>query len=152
MTTTAMAAGQGRAEEGQGAVRLAICAAGVPAVEMACRIDQGMSVLEWSNIQANWELDIGGAMGGDGGDKVGEAEDVLGTIASSGGSGGTLGSARGERQRRLPKPPPPPLPASRASLAKDAMARLLLSLSQLLSIGVSKLILTSLNFLELVLP
>ena len=101
MTTTAMAAGQGRAEEGQGAVRPVICAAGVPTAEMACGVDPGASVLEGregSNILANWTTDIGVAVDGGGGNKVGEVEDVLGTIAGDGGSSGAITSARGGRQ------------------------------------------------------
>ncbi len=68
--------------------------------------------------------------------RPGEVEDVLGTIA--GGGGGCVGgshavaSSWGKQQKQLPKPLPPPLPASQASLARDTMARLLLSSFQLL--------------------
>ncbi len=84
--TTAMAAGQSGAEEGQGAGRPAICAAGVPAAEMACRVDLGTSVLEGSNVHKNWAMDFGGMVGGGGGNKAGEVEDVLGAIVSGGGA------------------------------------------------------------------
>ncbi len=57
---TAMVAGQSGVEESQGTVGPAICTAGVPAVEMACRVDLGTSVLEGSNIQKNWATDFGG--------------------------------------------------------------------------------------------
>jgi hypothetical protein len=40
-----------------------VCAAGVPAAEMACRVDPGMSVLEGSAIQENWATDFGGVVG-----------------------------------------------------------------------------------------
>jgi hypothetical protein len=43
---TATAAGCSGVEEGQGTVGPAICIDGVPAVEMACRVNPGMSVLE----------------------------------------------------------------------------------------------------------
>jgi hypothetical protein len=81
----AMAAGQSRVEEGQGTVGLAIYAAGVPAAEMACGVDPDTSVLERSNILSNWATDIGNKVSGGGGDKTGEAEDILGTIVGSGG-------------------------------------------------------------------
>jgi hypothetical protein len=61
---TAMVAGRSRAEEGQGTVGPAICAAGVPTAEMACRVDLGTSVLEGSNVQENWSTDFGGMVGG----------------------------------------------------------------------------------------
>jgi hypothetical protein len=135
-----MAAGQSRAEEGQGAVGPMICAAGVSAAEMACGVDPGTSVLEGSNIQENWATDFGGAVGGGGGNKAGEAEDVLDAISSGGGSSRSNASARGGQQWQLPKPLPPPL--------------VRMSLSSLLSssVGVSKPIIISLNFVVLVLP
>jgi hypothetical protein len=52
-TTTLTMEGQSGAEEGQGAVGPAICTAGVPAAEMACRMDLGMSILEGSSVLAN---------------------------------------------------------------------------------------------------
>ncbi len=61
-------------EEGQGAVGPAICAADVPAAEMACRVDPGTSVLEGSNILANWAMDISGAVDRGSSNKAGEAE------------------------------------------------------------------------------
>jgi hypothetical protein len=76
--TTAMAVGQSRVEEGQGAAGPAICTTHVPAAEMACGVDPGTSVLEGSNIQENWATDFGGLVGGGGGDKAGvEAETSL---------------------------------------------------------------------------
>jgi hypothetical protein len=93
-----MAASQSGVEEGQGTVGTAICAAGVPAAEMACGVDPGMSVLEGSNVQKNWATDFGGVVGGGGGDKAGEAEDVLSTIASGGGSSSSIATAQGGRQ------------------------------------------------------
>jgi hypothetical protein len=99
MTTTATAADQSRAEEGQGTVGPAICAAGVPAAEMACGLDPGTSVLEGSNILANWATDIGNAGGRGGGNKAREAEEVPGAITSGEGGGSAVASARGRRQR-----------------------------------------------------
>ncbi len=93
-----MAVGRSGAEEGQGAVGPAICAAGVPAVEMACGVDLGTSILEGSDVQKNWASDFGGVVGGGGGDEAGEAEDVLGAIASGGGSSGSITTAQGGRQ------------------------------------------------------
>jgi hypothetical protein len=61
---TAMVVGRSGAEEGQGAVGSAICAAGKPASEMACGVDQGMSILEGSNVQNLWAMDFGGVVGG----------------------------------------------------------------------------------------
>ncbi len=61
---TAMGVGQSRAEKGQGAVRPAICTTGVPAVEMACRVELGTSVLEGSDVQENWVTDFGGVARG----------------------------------------------------------------------------------------
>jgi hypothetical protein len=124
-----MAAGRSRAEEGQGTVGPVICtaAAGVPAAEMVCGVDPGTSVLEGSNVQENWAMDFGGMVGWGSGNEAGEAEDVLGAITGSGGSSGFIASARGGWQWQLPKPLPPPLPASQASLAREAMARMLLS-------------------------
>ena len=139
-------------EEVQGSVGPAICAASVPAAEMACRVDPDTSVLEGSNVLANWATDIGGTVGRGGDKKMGKAEDVLGAIAGGGGSDGAVMSARGQRQRQLHEPPPQPSPMWWASLARDTMARLPLSLSPSLLVGVSKLKLTSLNFLVLVLP
>jgi hypothetical protein len=126
-------------EEGQGAVGPAICAAGVPAAEMACRVDLGTSILEGSKVLANWAIDIGGVAGGGGSNKVGAAEDVCSAITGSRGSGGAIPSAWGREQQQSPKPPPLLLPVSRASLARDAIARL--SLPSLLSslVGVSNL-------------
>ncbi len=100
MTTTAMVVGQCRAEEGQGTVQPVICTAGVPAAEMACGMDPGMSVLEGSSVLTNWATDISGMVGLGSGDKAGEAEEVLGTIAGSGGGGGAVASAWGGRQRQ----------------------------------------------------
>jgi hypothetical protein len=93
MTTTSTVAGQSRVEEGQGAVGPVICTAGVPAVQMACGVDPGMSILEGSNILANWAMDISGALGGGGGNNAVEADDILGTIAGSWDGGDTVVSA-----------------------------------------------------------
>ncbi len=98
---------------------------------------------EGSKVLANWATDIGGAVGGGVGNKAVEVEDILGAIAGSGGGGGTVASTLGSWQRQSPKPPPLPLPALWASVARDAMVRLSLSLSPSLSVGVSKLILTT---------
>ncbi len=95
MTLTVTAAGRSGAEEGQGAVGPAICADGVPAVEMACGVDPGMSVLEGSDVLANWATDIGGAVGAGSGYEAGEVEDILGAITG----GGAVVSAQGRRQR-----------------------------------------------------
>ncbi len=94
----AMAAGWSRAEEGQRAVIPAICAADVPTVEMACRVDLGKSVLEGSNIKENWATNFGGVVGGGGGNKAGEVEDVLDAITSGGGGSGSIMSTQGGRQ------------------------------------------------------
>ncbi len=64
---TAMAAGQSGAEEGQGAVAPANCAA----AEMACGVDPGASILEGSNVKKNWAMDFGGKVGGDGSNEAG---------------------------------------------------------------------------------
>jgi hypothetical protein len=88
-----MAAGQRGAEEGQGAVRPVICAAGVPAAEMACGVDPGTSVLEGSNVQKNWATDFVGMVGGGGSNKAGEAEDILDAITSGGGSSRSIATA-----------------------------------------------------------
>ncbi len=77
MIMTAMSVGRSRAEEGQGTVGPAICAAGVLTEEMACRVDLGKSVLEGSNIQEYWAMDFGGMMGRGGGNKARVVEDVL---------------------------------------------------------------------------
>ena len=82
-------------EKVQGSVGPAICAASVPAVKMACGVDLDTSVLEGSNVLANWAMDIGGAVGRGGDKKVGKAEDILGAITGSGGGGGAIASARG---------------------------------------------------------
>jgi hypothetical protein len=146
-----MVVGQSRVEAGHGAVRPRICTAGVPAVEMACRLDQGTSVLEGSNVQKNWATNFGGVVGEGGGNKDGEAVDVLGTIAGSGGSSGSIATAQGKRQWKLPEHKPPPLPALRASLARKGMVRMSLSSSPSL-VGVSTQLIIILNFLALVLP
>jgi hypothetical protein len=70
-TMTAAAAGQSGADEGQGTVGSVICAAGVPVAEMACGVDPGTPVLEGSNVLANWAMDIGGVVGGGGGNEAG---------------------------------------------------------------------------------
>jgi hypothetical protein len=75
---TAMVAGQSRVDESQGAAGPVICADGVLTAEMVCRVDPGMSILEGINVEKNWATDFGGMVGGGGGDKAGEAEDVLG--------------------------------------------------------------------------
>jgi hypothetical protein len=74
-----MVAGQGRVEEGQGAVQPAICAAGVPAAEMACGVDPGTSVLEGSKDPA----DIFGALGRGGSDNAGGAEAILSAMLAA---------------------------------------------------------------------
>jgi hypothetical protein len=93
-----MAAGRSGAEEGRGTVGPAICAAGVPAVEMACGVDPGTSVLEGSNIQKNWATDFGGVVGGGGSNKAREVEDVLGAIVSREGGSGSIVTAQGGRR------------------------------------------------------
>jgi hypothetical protein len=98
MKMTATVVGWSRAEEGQGAVGPGICAAGVPAAEMACRVDPGTSVLEereGSNVLENWAMNIGSTVGGGGGDIAVEVEDVLVTIACIGGCSGPVASALG---------------------------------------------------------
>ncbi len=102
---------------------------------MACGVDPGSSVLEGSNIQKNWAMDFSGVVGGGSGYKAGEAEDVLGAITGGGGGSGSTASTWGGRQWQSHEPPSPPLPASRASLAREAMARMLLSLLPSLSAG-----------------
>jgi hypothetical protein len=136
---TVTVAGWSRAEESQGTVRPTICAAGVPAAEMACGVAPGTSDLEGreeSNALANWETDIGGAVGGSSGDKAGEAEDVLSAIAGGRGSSSAVTSTQNGQQRRLPRPLPSPSPASQVSPAWDVMAGMLLSLLSLLLVGV----------------
>jgi hypothetical protein len=129
MTTTATAAGRNGAEEGQGALGSTTCNAGVPVSEMSCGVNPGTSVLEGSNVLANWAMDIGGTVREGSGDKAGEVEDILGTITigGGGGGGGAIKSARGGQQRRSPKPPPPPLLDLQTSLATNVMAWLWLS-------------------------
>ncbi len=107
MTT---AAGRSEAEEeGQGTIGPTICAAGVPAAEMVCRVDPGMSVLEGSNVLANWATNIGSMVGGGGDDKAGEAEDIFSAIdGGSGGASGAIVSTRCRQQWQSPKPPPCP--------------------------------------------
>jgi hypothetical protein len=80
-----------------------------------------------SNVLANWATGIGGAVGGGGSNKAGEAEDVLGAITSGRGGGSAVAGAWGKQQQQLPESLHPPSPESRASLARDAMARLSLS-------------------------
>jgi hypothetical protein len=84
-----MVAGQSGAREGQGAVRPAICTAGVPAAEMACRVDPGTSVVGGRDIQNNWATDFGSMVSGGGCDEAREAEDILGAITSGGGNRGS---------------------------------------------------------------
>jgi hypothetical protein len=131
-----MAVGRSGVEDGQGAVGLAICATGVPAAEMACKVDPSTSVLEGSEVQENWATDFCGMAGGGRSNKAGEAEDILGAIAGNGGGIGSIASAWGGWQQRLAKLLPPPLPALQASLASKALARMLLSLLPLLLVGV----------------
>jgi hypothetical protein len=100
-----------------GTVRPTICAAGVPAAEMACGVDPG-SVLEGSNIQKNWATAFGGVVGGGGADKAGEAEDVLGAIPSSRGSSGSIATAQGGWRWQSPEPKLAPSTVLRASLAR----------------------------------
>ncbi len=147
-----MAVGRSRVEEGQGIVGPMICAAGVLRVEMACGVDPGTYVLEWSDAQENWAMDFGGMVGKGGDNKAGEAEDILGAVSCSRGSRGSIVSAQSGRQWQSPKPPPPPLPALQASLAREGMARMSLSLSPSSSVGVSRPIIISLDYLVLVLP
>ncbi len=138
--TMAMAMGQSGAEEGQGTFGPAICAAHVPAAKMACGVDPSTSILEWSDVQKNWATDFGGVVGGGrgGGNKAGDPKEVLCTIAGGGGGNSSIATARGGWRWRLPKPLPLPLPALQASLARDAMARMLLSLLPSSLVGVSK--------------
>ncbi len=85
-------------------------------------------------------MDFSSVVDRGGGNKAGEAEDILGTIAGSGGGRGSIASAQDRQQWRLPEPPPLPLPARRASLAREVMARMQLSLSPSFLVGVLKLI------------
>jgi hypothetical protein len=90
-----------RSGGGPGAVGRAICTVGVTAAEMACGVDLGTSILEGregSNVLANWAKDIGGRVGGGGGNKAVEAEDVLGAITGGGGGGSPVASTLGGRQ------------------------------------------------------
>ncbi len=93
--TNATVTGQSRAEEGQGAVGSAICAAHVPAVEMACGVDPGTSVLEGSNFQKNWVMDFDRVVGGGGSNKAWEPIDLLGAITSGWGGSGSITTAPG---------------------------------------------------------
>ncbi len=112
----------------------------VPPLEMACGVDLGSSILEGSGVLANWATDIGGAEGGGGGDEVGEAEDVFGAIAGGGGSGGTVSIAA------------PALACITGFTGEGRNGEAVIVLvAVLVSRGV-KLILSSLNFLILVLP
>jgi hypothetical protein len=119
-----MVAGQSGAEEGYGAVKPVICAAGGPTAEIACGVDPGTSVLEGSNVLANCAIDIGGEVGGGSGDKAGEVEDIIGAIAKGEGSSCIVVSAQGGQQLQLPEPCPPPSLALQTSLSRDVMARL----------------------------
>ncbi len=94
---TAMVAGQSRAQEGQGTVGPAICAARVPAAEMACGVDPGTSILEGSDVQKNWATDFGDMVGGGGSNKTGEPEDILGAIVGGRGISGSITATRGRR-------------------------------------------------------
>ncbi len=87
-----MVVGRSGVEEDQGAVGHAICAAGVPAAEMACGVDLRTSVLEGDDVQKNWPTDFGGVAGGGGGNEAGEVEDVLGAISGGGGGSGSIAS------------------------------------------------------------
>jgi hypothetical protein len=124
---TAMAAGGSGAEDGQGTVGPVICAAGVSAAEMACRVDQGTSVLEGSNVEKHWAMDFGNVVGGGGSNKAQEAEEVLGSIAGDGGGRGSISRARSGWQWQSHEPLPPPSPALWASPARGAMVGMLLS-------------------------
>jgi hypothetical protein len=138
MTTTATTAGRRGGEETQGAVRPAIGAVGVPAANMACRVNLGTPVsLKRSAVLANWSTDIGGAVGRGSSNNAGEAENVLGAIPGCGGSSSSVMSTRGRWQRQSPKHPPRPLPVLWPSLAREAMVRLSLSLLLSLLVGVS---------------
>jgi hypothetical protein len=88
-----------RAEDSQGTAGPTICAAGVLAAKMAYGMDPGISILEGSNVLANWAMDIGSVVGGGSGDKVGEAKDILGAIAGSRGGGSAITSTQGGWQR-----------------------------------------------------
>ncbi len=109
-------------------------------------MDPGTSVSEGSNVQENWATDFGGVVGRGGGNKAGEAEDVLDAIAGSRGGSGAILSTWSGRGWQSPEPQPPPLPAWQASLAREVMARMLLSLPLSLLVGVSKIIIVILNF------
>ncbi len=63
-------------------------------MEMACGVDPGTYVLERSDAQENWAMYFGGMVGKGGGNKAGEAEDILGAIACGGGSSGSIVSAQ----------------------------------------------------------
>ncbi len=116
-------------------------------------ICKGKSSGEGSDVGRCGDVDCGGSNGSNSSSDDGNGNyNVLSIVAGGGGDSGAIASTQGGRQWQSPEPPPPPLPASRASLARDAMARLLLSSPPLSLVGVSKLTLTSLNFLVLVLP
>ncbi len=107
--TTTMVASQSRAKQSQGIVGPVICAAVVPIVEMACEVDPGTSDLEWSNLLANWAMDIGSAMGRGGDNKAGEEEDVFGADFCWWGWRQRLCKPLGWRTMVIPRAPAPTL-------------------------------------------
>jgi hypothetical protein len=125
--TTVTAAGQSRAEEGQGAVGPAICAAHVPAVEMACGMDRDV-------------------VGRGGGNKAWEPEDILGAITGSRGSSGTITIAQGGQQWQSPKLPPLPLTVLQASLARKGLWK---DVVVLIAVGSSRGVKTNNNYSSL---
>jgi hypothetical protein len=72
---------------------------------MACGVDPGTSILEGSDVQEIRATDIGGAVGGGGGKKAREGEDVFGDIAGCGGSSGAI-AADGNGYCLSPHPRP----------------------------------------------
>jgi hypothetical protein len=58
----------------------------VSVAEMVCGVDPGTYIFEGSDVQENWAMYFGSAVGeGGGGDKAEEGEDVLGAIPGGGG-------------------------------------------------------------------
>ncbi len=71
-------------------------------------MDPGTPVLEGSDVQKNWAMDFGSVVGGGGGNKAGEAEDVLGAIPAAGAAAAPLPvpgvDGNGDRPSLSPRP------------------------------------------------
>jgi hypothetical protein len=108
MITTAIAAGQSRVKEGQGAVGPRICAADVPGAEIACGVDLGTSVLEGSNVQENWATNFGGVVGGVAATRPGRQRTSLVTLLVAGAAAAPSGApgadSNGNRLSPHPRP------------------------------------------------